>query len=195
MTAPDGPAGSAMCGAPPTGPSQKIPTTSVDATRPEATSEFQMIAVWVKQSSDGYVKPTLRALDALHAFLSARPTIVLGDFNEDVAFDKRRGPRRRFKDVIAAFETLKMRSAWHAHSGDAHGAEGAPTLHWKWQAESQRLEANQTRIGHQNARNLTVSHKAHPRSTAQIPKLADLLQYLMVLTLCRCGVPHSQPVS
>ena len=41
MTAPaDGPAGSAMCGAPPTGPSQKIPTTSVDATFPTPATYF-----------------------------------------------------------------------------------------------------------------------------------------------------------
>lgn len=38
--------------------------------------------------------------------------------------------------MIAAFEALNLRSAWHAENGEAHGAEGTPTLHWKWQADS-----------------------------------------------------------
>jgi endonuclease/exonuclease/phosphatase family metal-dependent hydrolase len=95
----------------------------------------QIIAVWVKRS-DGYVNPTLRMLATLREFISARPTIVLGDFNQSIAFDKGRGPGRRFQDVIAAFAALHMKSAWHGHSGETHGAEGTPTLHWKWQADS-----------------------------------------------------------
>jgi hypothetical protein len=95
-----------------------------------------IIGVWVKRAADGYVKPTLRALQSFCDFIGAAPTFVLGDFNQSVRFDKGRGSGRRFVDVIAAFDELRMKSAWHASSGDAHGAEDSPTLHWKWQAES-----------------------------------------------------------
>lgn len=98
--------------------------------------KVQIVGVWVKRADDGYVKPTLRALQTLSEFIAANPTFILGDFNQSVRFDKGRGPGRRFQDVIAAFEALQLRSAWHADSGEAHGAEGAPTLHWKWQADS-----------------------------------------------------------
>jgi hypothetical protein len=98
--------------------------------------KVQIIGVWVKRTDRGYVEPTLRALRTLRNFIVGKPTFILGDFNQSVRFDKGRGPGRRFKDVIAAFEALNLRSAWHAASSEAHGDEGAPTLHWKWQADS-----------------------------------------------------------
>lgn len=106
----------------------------VVATKGDLT--IQIIGVWVKRADDGYVKPTLRALRTLGEFIAASPTFILGDFNQSVRFDKGRGPGRRFQDVIAAFDELQMQSSWHANSGEAHGVEGAPTLHWKWQANS-----------------------------------------------------------
>ena len=102
----------------------------------KGNQKVPIVAVWVKRADDGYVKPTLRALRSLGEFIGANPTFILGDFNQSVRFDKGHGPGRRFQDVIAAFDALNLRSAWHADSGDAHGAEGAPTLHWKWQADS-----------------------------------------------------------
>lgn len=74
----------------------------------------------------------LRGTDPQSAsFISSNQTIVLGDFNQSIVFDKGRGLDRRFRDVIAAFDQTHMRSAWHAHSGEGHGVEDMPTLHWK----------------------------------------------------------------
>jgi hypothetical protein len=60
---------------------------------------------------------------------------VLGDFNQNVAFDKNKGFGRRFKDVLDVFERLQMTSAWHGHHGELHGAESMPTSHWMWQLD------------------------------------------------------------
>jgi hypothetical protein len=94
----------------------------------------RVVGVWVKRADDGYVKPTRRALKSLREFISKEATFVVGDFNQNVQFDKGRGSGRRFQDVLTVFHELQMRSAWHAQSGDMHGAEGTPTLHWVWQA-------------------------------------------------------------
>jgi hypothetical protein len=94
----------------------------------KADVAVQVVGVWVKKRID-YVKPTLRALEALQEFIIASPTFVLGDFNQSVNFDKGCGPGRRFQDVLSAFDKMKMGSAWHACRGEVHGVESRPTFH------------------------------------------------------------------
>jgi hypothetical protein len=87
---------------------------------------IQVVGVWVKPAS-GYVRPTLNALKALEKFAAAGPTIFLGDFNQNVVFDKAKEPGARFADVVDVFERLQMVSAWHGWRGEPHGAESRPT--------------------------------------------------------------------
>jgi hypothetical protein len=54
-------------------------------------TKVQIVGVWVKPAK-GYVAPTLRALQTLQGFIAGAPTIVAGDFNQSVRFDRRRGP-------------------------------------------------------------------------------------------------------
>jgi endonuclease/exonuclease/phosphatase family metal-dependent hydrolase len=97
-------------------------------------TKIHLVAVWVDSSSE-CGPPTLRALKELRDFIAAAPTILAGDFNQCVAMDARKGPGRRFADVLSAIEGLGLESAWHATSGEKQGEESAATLFWTWNAE------------------------------------------------------------
>ena len=88
---------------------------------------IQLIAVCVKKATD-YVSPTLKALQNLAHFIGAGPTILAGDFNGSVAFDR----QIPFRLVVDKLDRLGMRSAWHQLRGENFGEETAPTyfMHW-----------------------------------------------------------------
>jgi hypothetical protein len=96
---------------------------------------INIVAVWVDSTKD-CVPPTLRALDALHDFIASGPTIFAGDFNQSVILDKRKGPGRRFSDVLDAFGKHGMSSSWHQSNSEEHGQESLPTHFWRWNPES-----------------------------------------------------------
>lgn len=58
------------------------------------------------------------------------PFVIAGDFNSNVRWDKRPGPRT-MGDCIAACESVGLRSAFHAARGVAHGEEAEPTHFWE----------------------------------------------------------------
>lgn len=90
------------------------------------------VGACVRKTTD-YVTPTLSALHQLDGFLREGPSIIVGDFNQTVTLDKKRGPARQFRRVLERFEDLKYRSAWHSARGELMGEETAPTffMHWK----------------------------------------------------------------
>jgi hypothetical protein len=92
---------------------------------------IHLVAVWVDSSTD-CGPPTLSALSKLEPFLRAAPSCLVGDFNQSVTLDARKGPGRRFADVLARLESLGMTSAWHAAKGEVHGRESRATLYWTW---------------------------------------------------------------
>lgn len=85
-----------------------------------------VVAVWV-DSPQECAPPTIRALDELEEFIKSGPTVIAGDFNQTVSHDVRKGPSRRFADVLDAFGNYGMSSAWHQFHGEAHGQESQPT--------------------------------------------------------------------
>lgn len=87
---------------------------------------IQVVAVCVKKTTRGYVFPMLEALQKLADFISAGPTILAGDFNGSVKFEKRPKP---FTLVIDRLDRLDMRSAWHHFRGESFGSESVPTLY------------------------------------------------------------------
>lgn len=92
---------------------------------------LHVVAIWV-DSRKPCVPPTLRALASLRDFIHAAPTVLAGDFNQSVALDRRRGPGRRFADVLSVLESYRMTSAWHTAKNEAHGQESAPTFYHLW---------------------------------------------------------------
>lgn len=48
----------------------------------------------------------------------------------------RKGPGRRFADVLAAMTAAGLASAWHGFHGQEYGKETEATLYWRWSAGS-----------------------------------------------------------
>ena len=74
--------------------------------------------------------PFRRALDHWQDYLRSAPTIIGGDFNNHVVFDK---PvhEGNFAKLDAHLRRLGFFSAYHAHHGVELGAEKEPTHYWR----------------------------------------------------------------
>src|SRR6185436_721162 len=64
--------------------------------------------------------PTLRALAAYEQFLCARPSIVAGDFNNHIRWD-RTGKAWNHANTLSTFERLGFVSAYHVFQGLPQG--------------------------------------------------------------------------
>jgi exodeoxyribonuclease III len=99
-----------------------------------AGSVFHLVAVWAHHGLSGRtmatVGPTLRALAAYERFLCARPSIVGGDFNNHVRWD-RAGKAWNHANTVATFARLGFVSAYHVFHDLAPGEERHPTFYWR----------------------------------------------------------------
>jgi exodeoxyribonuclease-3 len=94
-----------------------------------------LLAVWAQNGSGGVSRkhqlgPLRRALTKYRGFLSERPSIVAGDFNNNV-LRHRPGWRINHLNAVAALESLGLASAYHALRGEPQGSESVPTLYWR----------------------------------------------------------------
>jgi hypothetical protein len=96
---------------------------------------IQLVAVWLNDGAD-YVIPTIAAWETLRPYVESGPTILAGDFNQSVVFDKGKGQGRRFGDVLRLLGDAGLASAWHDSTDEKHGEESQATLHWRWQEAS-----------------------------------------------------------
>jgi exodeoxyribonuclease III len=98
-------------------------------------SACNLLAVWAQNGSGGVSRkhqlgPLRRALTRYRGFLSERPSIVAGDFNNNVVWH-RPGWRINHLDAVAALEKLGLASAYHVLRGEPQGSESVPTLYWR----------------------------------------------------------------
>jgi exodeoxyribonuclease-3 len=102
--------------------------------RVEGPTSFRLLAVWahyglapLRMSTLG---PTLLALATYRRFLREQPSIVAGDLNNHVRWDK---PKKAWShaNAVAAFDRLGLVSAYHVFEGVDHGAERHPTFYWR----------------------------------------------------------------
>jgi len=94
-----------------------------------------LLAVWAQNGSGGVSRkhqlgPLRRALTKYKAFLAERPTIVAGDFNNNI-FWHRPGWRINHANAVATLENLGLASAYHVLRGERQGEETVPTLYWR----------------------------------------------------------------
>src|SRR5579859_3778894 len=96
--------------------------------------EFHLVALWAHHGLAGrtmsVLGPTLQALSVYEPFLQARPSIVAGDLNNHIRWD-RAGKAWNHANAVAAFERLGFVSAYHVFQGLAQGAEQHPTFYWR----------------------------------------------------------------
>jgi exodeoxyribonuclease III len=98
-------------------------------------TEYNLLAVWAQNASGGVNRkhqlgPLRRALTKYRGFLAERPSIVAGDFNNNVYWH-RPGWRINHGNAVADLEQLGLASAYHALRGEPQGRESVPTLYWR----------------------------------------------------------------
>jgi exodeoxyribonuclease III len=98
-------------------------------------AHYNLLAVWAQNGSGGVTRkhqlgPLRRALTKYRAFLTERPSIVAGDFNNNV-FWHRPGWRINHVNAVASLEKLGLVSAYHELHGEPQGSESVPTLYWR----------------------------------------------------------------
>ena len=72
----------------------------------------------------------MRALSAYQGFIKESPTVIVGDFNDNVKWDR---PTRLIKHRtnVSELTALGLRSAYHHGRGVEQGAEPEPTIYWR----------------------------------------------------------------
>ena len=98
---------------------------------------LRLLATWAfnfraqKKFGEGRTGNAWDVISALSEWLQSGPSLVAGDFNNNVNWDTARG-RYNFADIVDVCSRLGLRSAYHAYTGEALGAESQPTfLHTK----------------------------------------------------------------
>lgn len=100
-------------------------------------AKLHLLAVWALNHRNrgelaGQRDATLQAITHHREFLdSGELTIVAGDFNHNVIWDKPRATTANFRPVLDALERLGLVSAYHHLHHQAHGQESAHTLNWR----------------------------------------------------------------
>lgn len=103
--------------------------------RVDGAARFNLLGVWAQNFSDGIRRkrqpgPLRLALRHYRDFLTEGPTVVAGDFNNSVYWD-RPGWLINQAWAVGALAGLGLTSAYHAYRGEAQGDESDPTLYWR----------------------------------------------------------------
>jgi exodeoxyribonuclease-3 len=95
---------------------------------------FNVLAVWAchnkQKSFEARLGPLRRSLDLYRNFIEGCATVVTGDFNDNVQWDK---PRRlnNHGTNVGELQTLGLVSAYHHYRNEEQGAELLPTIYWR----------------------------------------------------------------
>ncbi len=96
---------------------------------------FNLLAVWAQNFSAGITRkrqpgPLRLALRRYHGFLAEAPSVVAGDFNNNLIWDKP-GWLMNFHNTVETLAGLGLGSVYHHVTGEAFGEESAPTIYWR----------------------------------------------------------------
>ena len=96
---------------------------------------FNLLAVWAQNFSAGVTRkrqpgPLRLALRRYRAFLTEAPSVVAGDFNNNLIWDKP-GWLMNFSHTTETLAALGLASAYHHATGEAFGEESTPTIYWR----------------------------------------------------------------
>ncbi|HZZ07962.1 MAG TPA: endonuclease/exonuclease/phosphatase family protein [Candidatus Binataceae bacterium] len=104
------------------------------AARVVGPSAFNLVALWSHYGKSPMTVaepgPTVRALRSYASLLKRRPSIIAGDLNNHVRWDKP-GKASNHANAMAEIAAFGLASAYHAFYGLAQGSERHPTLYWR----------------------------------------------------------------
>jgi len=94
---------------------------------------LNVLGVWAKRKDGrkwGELQRVIDGLSVYRDFIRERETIVLGDFNCNLAWDPKtaRARRPRFADALHDIHDAGLRSVYHAVRGQPYGTETEPTF-------------------------------------------------------------------
>lgn len=90
--------------------------------------QFNLIAVWTMHSSKfEYIGQFWKYLQLNKERIADPSTVICGDFNSNVCWDKK-SRHWNHSDVVKELEELDVHSMYHEHSGEEQGQEKAPTF-------------------------------------------------------------------
>lgn len=102
--------------------------------RIDGPTQFNLLAVWAchahANSYEARQGPLMRAMNAYRAFIENGPTVVAGDFNDNVRWDKPKKVNNHGTNV-GALTAFGLRSAYHQSRGVDQGKELEPTIYWR----------------------------------------------------------------
>jgi exodeoxyribonuclease III len=106
----------------------------ISPVRIEGPTQFNLLAVWAchahANSYEACQGPLMRAINTYRAFVEDGPTVVAGDFNDNVLWDKPKKLNNHGTN-IAALNAFGLCSAYHQSRGVNQGLEPEPTLYWR----------------------------------------------------------------
>lgn len=94
--------------------------------------DVDVLGVWAMNHRGGEGAPrwrTRRALDHYGQLLARRRAIVIGDFNDNLRWDRPAYPA--FAGTLNQLAAQAYVSLYHARSGEDHGAESGVSLYWR----------------------------------------------------------------
>ncbi len=96
---------------------------------------FMLLAVWAQNLSGGNYRkdqpgPLRLALDRYRRLLATGEMVVAGDLNNNVYWDRPGWPINH-ANAVEILAGHGLESVYHARSGEAQGAETAPTIYWR----------------------------------------------------------------
>lgn len=95
---------------------------------------FHLLAVWASTGSEHWGRekpgPFLDAIERYDGFVREAPTIIAGDLNNHVRWDKP-GYAGNHSNALAKVGSLGLFSAYHYDRGVEHGDESEPTHYWR----------------------------------------------------------------
>jgi endonuclease/exonuclease/phosphatase family metal-dependent hydrolase len=93
--------------------------------------DFNLFAVWAYNPTDPdgiYVEQVWKAIHHYDELLSAKPTILAGDFNSNTIWDRKRRAGNH-SNVVKYLEDKGIHSGYHLHHGQIQGKEEHPTFY------------------------------------------------------------------
>lgn len=95
---------------------------------------FNLLAVWSKGGQPHpYIEGVVEGVAAFRNLLSTEPTILVGDLNSNVIWDRTHPVTHNHSALVRALADLGLSSCYHYYFSEAQGAETRPThyFHWK----------------------------------------------------------------
>ncbi len=82
-----------------------------------------------------YVRGLIRAIKLYKKLIAAQPTVIIGDFNSNAIWNRKREGVQDHRALVAMLAGLGLVSAYHHFHGEEQGSETRPTFFLLWKQE------------------------------------------------------------